>query len=92
MLKTIFRTVGFLFNRAGEPSTWAGIAPLLFGLMQLLNIEEAGAIAAVVEEAIPALTAGDWSSAVLLIVPGLLAVFLKEKSGPIDLTEHIGTK
>ncbi|PLW75414.1 hypothetical protein [Cohaesibacter celericrescens] len=81
--------VKFLFARIGEPSTFAGLPALVIGMLQLFDVNEAGQIGAVVQDALPKAAEGDWIGSALILAAGLIAVFMPDKGAPTDLTRNL---
>lgn len=65
-------------KRAGEGSTYAGLAAVVAGLGMSLKVDEAPAVAEGILAAAPALTAGDWLGG-LVAIAGAVAVAVRDK-------------
>jgi hypothetical protein len=70
------KTTNYLKERFSEPSSIAGLAAVSLGLGQVFDINEAPVVADAINTAA---TSGNWQTAAVTIVLGILAIFLKEK-------------
>ncbi|WOF73814.1 hypothetical protein QMT40_001450 [Parvibaculaceae bacterium PLY_AMNH_Bact1] len=69
----------WLKKRAAEPSTYAGISAMTFGLGAILKINEAPQIAEAIGQAAPAFTSGDYVTGGVFLASSLAAIFMKER-------------
>jgi len=69
-----------LIARISEPSTWAGIAAIAYGVGEAGKVNEAGEIAGVAGQAAEvAAGGGGWVGALTAFAAGTAAIFLREK-------------
>ena len=68
-----------LIDRFREPSSYAGLGLIAYGLGDLFKIKEADQIAEVANQTAQAMTV-DTASGVGVLLFGLLSLFIKEKS------------
>jgi len=68
-----------LIDRFREPSSYAGLGLIAYGLGDLFKIKEADQIAEVANQTAQAMTV-DTASGIGVLLFGLLSLFIKEKS------------
>ncbi|AWZ00511.1 MAG: hypothetical protein P1U69_03170 [Parvibaculaceae bacterium] len=69
----------WLKQRAKEPTTYAGLSLLTLGAGQVLKINEAPEIAGAIEQAAPALSAGDYVTGGVFLLSALASIFMRER-------------
>lgn len=66
------------FERAKEPSSYAGLAAIMLGLGEIFRIREAGDIATALQQGGEVVTAtGDPILALAVVLAGIVAIFRK---------------
>ncbi|WP_422020197.1 hypothetical protein [Pyruvatibacter mobilis] len=67
-----------VFERLREPSTYAGLAAVTIGIGQIVDFDEAGQVASIVQGAGERAAVGDWIGAGVAALLGLAAIFKRE--------------
>jgi len=74
----MFKKENKMKDRLKEPSTYGGLAAIIFGLGQIFDIDEAPAVAETLTAAIPQIISGNWLG-MLMVLLGGAGVILREK-------------
>lgn len=66
-------------DRLKEPTTFIGLGAIIYGLGEIFKINEAPAISEAITQAAEPLASGDYTSAIGLLLGGVMGVFMSEK-------------
>lgn len=69
----------WLKKRFSEPSSWGGVAAVVYGAGVLGKIDEAPQIAEAVGSAGQVIATGDYATGLGMMAAGILGAFMKEK-------------